>query len=131
MATANKQLEDMFENLNKLKPEQMEPLIQEAMKVIHSLQSKADTISTEEAIDMAMELKDSLEGKMKDMLASVGVDMEDLREYMKDLSNFSPEQQTAIKQVNQDYAQFQEEMNKHKPEEKEPKKKGKPKWISG
>lgn len=132
MSTVNKQLEEALGNLDKLKPEQLNSLIEEAVKTFDSLQGKLhsnDPKDTKAAVESVKELKESLENQMNELLRNVGVNPEELKELMSNPANFAPEERSLIGQIDKEFKRFTSQSE----EESSPKKmrKSKTEWIPG
>lgn len=132
MSALSKELEDSLKNLNEFKPEQLDALIREAISTFHMLQDKAqskDPKDVEKALETALDLKSSLENQLSTLLGSLGIDMNELKTFMQDPSNFTPEEQTMMKEIDEQFKKLVPEQ----PAPKEaPKKKNKAKaWIAG
>ncbi len=135
MTTKERELEHNFEKLNNLKPEHLEPIIQDAIKTFDFLQSKTqstDPKDLEAAIEAFLDLKDSLTSKLTEALTEVGLTQEEMGELIKDPSNFTEEEQAYAKGINDQFKQFLTNLPQ-KPEKKvnPSKKKKKAAWIPG
>ncbi len=135
MATKERELESNFEKLNKLRPEQLEPIIQDAIKTFHFLQSKTESTDPKDlelAIEAFLDLRDSLSTKLTEALTEIGLNREELEEIIKDPSNFTEEEKAYTKAIDDQFKQFATNLPQ-KPEKKPnpSKKKKKAAWIPG
>lgn len=106
MATLSKELKDSLKNLNDFKPEQLDSLVREAVSTFHSLQEQAkskDPKDIEKALESALDLRASLEEQLKSMLETMGIDMEELSTFMSNPSNFTPEEQKIMKEIDEEF----------------------------
>lgn len=135
MAIISKELEESLKNLNNFKPELLDSLIREAVNTFHSIKDKADSKDpkdVEKAMESALSLRDSLENKLNSILDSMGIDMDELKTFMSEPSNFTPEEQTLMKQIDEQFKQLAPapEKAERSPQPVKKKKKTTP-WIAG
>ena len=125
----------MLNNLNEFKPEHLDKLIREAVSTFHSLQEKAqskDPKEIEKALESALDLRTSLENQLKSMLETMGIDMEELSTFMNDPSNFTPEEQKLMQEIDTEFKRaFPEKTEAPVAAAPKKKKKKTTPWIAG
>jgi hypothetical protein len=78
-----------------LTPEKLQSLIQETLKVFQLLQTKInsnDPKEKEEALGMALQLKQALEAQAENLCKSVGMNPSQLAEFVSNPENFSKDE---------------------------------------
>jgi len=80
-------LQDALSDVDNLSPEKIETLLQEALKTLASLQEKVqstDPKEREEALQMALALKEAMQAQTEEISQMAGIDVEEFSSFAKD-----------------------------------------------
>ena len=133
MSSAAKHLEKMFANLKNLKPEHFDGMIQETAKAIEFLKVKVDSKDPKDAkmaFESVLDLKESLEQQMTNLMEGLGVNSSELKEFMMNPANFSQQEQQLIKELDGKLRELNPPV-KEEPKKKTKTRKSKATWIPG
>lgn len=123
-------IKDLLSNLDKLTPDSIESIVGETLKVFTDVVTKLnspDEKERNEALNLATELRDTLEGQAKNALGSLGMDEEELKAFMSNPSHFTGEEWGALEKAKNEMASYKKELVDKNllPEEKEKQEKAK------
>lgn len=128
------QLKESFKELENFAPEKLETLIGETIKAFHFIQSKIESPlpkDREEALQIAADLKESLELQASALCNAIGMNQDELDSYVKDPSNFSTEENRAIQFVTQELNQFKKEIETNEIQVPKKTRKTAAAWVHG
>ncbi|MES2273083.1 MAG: hypothetical protein V4487_02695 [Chlamydiota bacterium] len=131
-----KLLQETFSDLQNLTPDKLQGLIQETMKVFSTLQEKIhsnDPKEREEALNIALALKESLQTQAESVCEKMGLDPSQLSAFAENATNFSAEEWENLSGVKKDLDSFRQQFA---PKTKETiplkkSKKGPKTWLVG
>jgi len=131
-------IKDLFSNFKDLTPESVEQIVGETLKVFTDIMGKLnspDEKERSEALAIATELRDTLEGQAKEAMKAAGMDEEELSAFLNNPQHFSSEEWQTLQNAKDDMNSYQKELKEKgllKDVKKDHKKKSKPiQWVQG